>query len=209
LELEAGVVQTKAAPRKSVGFGDIARALGGSPGFALPTGVTPGLEATECFVCDEMAYANGAAVVEVEADPEAGAVTVSKVWIAHDCGRAINPMLVDGQIVGGVIHGVGNALFEWMGFDDNCQPVTTTLADYLLVTSTEAPPVEVLHMESPSPLNPIGVKGAGECGVLPMAPAIISAIEDALSPFNVHIAQTPIFPSKIVELVQSGLGSAR
>jgi carbon-monoxide dehydrogenase large subunit len=209
LELEAGIVQTKATPRRSVGFGDIARALGGSPGFALPTGVTPGLEATECFVCDEMAYANGSAVVEVEADPETGSVTVNKVWIAHDCGRAINPMLVDGQIVGGVIHGVGNALFEWMGFDDNCQPVTTTLADYLLVTATEAPPVEVLHMESPSPLNPIGVKGAGECGVLPMAPAIVSAIEDALSPFNVRIAQTPIFPARIVELVQSGLGSAR
>jgi carbon-monoxide dehydrogenase large subunit len=208
LEIDGGAVRTRESPPRSVALGDIARALGGSPGFSLPQGVTPGLEATECFVCDEMAYANGAAVAEVEVDAETGAVSVTKVWIAHDCGRAINPMLVDGQIVGGVIHGVGNALFEWMGFDDNCQPVTTTLADYLLVTAPEAPPVEVLHVESPSPLNPIGVKGAGECGVLPMAPAIVSAIEDALSPFKVRIAQAPIHPTKIVELIQATTESA-
>jgi carbon-monoxide dehydrogenase large subunit len=113
-------------------------------------------------------------------------------------------MLVDGQIIGGVVHGLGNALFEWMGYDENCQPLTTTFADYLLVTATEAPPIEVLHMESPSPLNPLGVKGVGECGVLPIAPAIMSAIEDAMTPFGAHIARTPIHPSEIVEMAQAG-----
>ena len=131
-------------------------------------------------------------------------MSVKKIVIAHDCGRVINPMLVDGQIVGGVVHGLGNALFEWMGFDENCQPLTTTFADYLLVSATEVPPIEVLHMESPSPLNPLGVKGVGECGVLPIAPAIMSAIEDAMSPFGAHISRAPIHPSEIVEMAQAG-----
>ena len=106
--------------------------------------------------------------------------------------------------MGGVAHGIGNALFEWMGFDENCQPVTVNFADYLLITATEMPPVEVLHMESPSPLNPLGVKGVGECGVLPVAPAIMSAIEDALSLFGVRITRTPIMPAEIVALIEAG-----
>jgi carbon-monoxide dehydrogenase large subunit len=210
LEFDGSGIGVRDEPKRRIGLGNIARALGGTPGFALPEGVSPGLEATECFVCNEMAYANGAAVAEVEVDPETGGVTVCKIVIAHDCGRAINPMIVEDQIVGAVAHGIGNTLYEWMGFDENCQPTTTTFADYLLVTSTEIPPIEVLHMESPSPLNPLGVKGVGECGVLPIAPAIVSAIEDALSPFGVHIAQAPIFPSMIVELIEAGRrGTAR
>jgi carbon-monoxide dehydrogenase large subunit len=204
LEFEGDVVSAKGSAQKAVDLGHIARMLAGTPGFALPEGVSPGMEVTECFVCNEMAYANGAAVAEVEVDVETGGVTVKKIIIAHDCGRAINPMLVDGQIIGGVVHGLGNALFEWMGFDDNCQPLTTTFADYLLVTATEVPTIEVLHMESPSPLNPLGVKGVGECGVLPIAPAIMSAIEDAMSPFGVHIARAPIHPAEIVEMAQAG-----
>jgi carbon-monoxide dehydrogenase large subunit len=210
LEFDGSGIGVRDEPKRRISLGNIARALGGTPGFALPEGVSPGLEATECFVCNEMAYANGAAVAEVEVDPETGGVTVCKIVIAHDCGRAINPMIVEGQIVGAVAHGIGNTLYEWMGFDENCQPTTATFADYLLVTSTEIPPIEVLHMESPSPLNPLGVKGVGECGVLPIAPAIVSAIEDALSPFGVHIAQAPIFPSMIVELIEAGRrGTAR
>ena len=204
LEFEIDTISIKGATQKNVNLGDIARMLGGTPGFALPEGVSPGMEVTESFVCNEMAYANGAAVAEVEVDVETGGVSVKKIIIAHDCGRVINPMLVDGQIVGGVVHGLGNALFEWMGFDENCQPLTTTFADYLLVSATEVPPIEVLHMESPSPLNPLGVKGVGECGVLPIAPAIMSAIEDAMSPFDAHISRAPIHPSEIVEMAQAG-----
>jgi carbon-monoxide dehydrogenase large subunit len=91
-----------------------------------------------------------------------------------------------------------------MGYDAQCQPITATLADYLLISSTETPVIDVLHMESPSPLNPLGVKGVGECGVLPVAPALVSAIEDALSPFGVKISRTPIFPHEIVAAVQAG-----
>jgi len=203
LEIDAGFVQVKAHPKKSVKLGDVARAVAGIPGLALPGGMAPGLEASETFVRDEMAFANGAGAVEVEADPETGAVRIVKFAIAHDSGRVINPMIVDGQIVGGVAHGIGNALFEWMGFDAQCQPITATLADYLLISSTEMPPIDVMHMESPSPLNPLGVKGVGECGVMPAAPALISAIEDALSPFGVKISRTPILPFEIVAAVQA------
>jgi carbon-monoxide dehydrogenase large subunit len=111
---------------------------------------------------------------------------------------------VDGQILGGVAHGIGNALYEWMGFDDDGQPVTTNFGEYLLVTATEMPHIEIIHQESPSPLNPLGVKGVGECGVVPAPAAIMSAIEDALTPFNVRIAQTPIFPARLCELILAG-----
>jgi carbon-monoxide dehydrogenase large subunit len=189
---------------KSVALGQISNSLTGTPGFVLPGGVAPGLEATEQVVIDDMAYANGAAVAEVEVDVETGGVTITRFVIVHDCGKVINPMIVDGQIVGAVAHGIGNALYEWMGFDETAQPVTATLAEYLLITSTETPNIEVIHMESPSPLNPLGVKGVGECGVVPTAAAIVSAIEDALSPFKVHIAQAPIRPHELVAMIEKG-----
>jgi aerobic carbon-monoxide dehydrogenase large subunit len=114
-------------------------------------------------------------------------------------------MVVEGQIVGGVVHGIGNALLERMVYDDNAQPMTTNLSEYLLPSAVELPPIEVLHHISPSPLNPLGVKGVGECGVIPAAAAIISAIEDALEPFNVHITETPIFPARLLQLCAAGV----
>ena len=108
----------------------------------------------------------------------------------QDAGRRVNPMIVEGQVHGGIAHGIGNAIFEWMGYDEAGQPVTTTFADYLMPTATEMPRFETLYKESPSPLNPLGVKGVGEVGVIPAAAAVISAIEDALSPFGVRIGQS-------------------
>jgi len=152
-------------------------------------------------VRDEIAFANGSAAAEIEVDPETGAVAIRRLVIAHDCGTVINPMIVDGQIIGGAAHGIGNALFEWMGYDENCQPLTATLAEYLLVTATEMPRIEIIHQESPTYLNPLGVKGVGECGVLPVIPAVISAVEDALQPFGVHLAQAPVSPADIVAAI--------
>ncbi|MSP94821.1 MAG: xanthine dehydrogenase family protein molybdopterin-binding subunit [Alphaproteobacteria bacterium] len=203
LDIDGDAVQIRAKPKTRIALGDIARAVAGIPGLALPGGVSPGLAATASFVRDEMAFANGAAAAIVEVDAETGAVKILKFVIAHDCGRIINPMIVDGQIIGGVAHGIGNALFEYMGFDESCQPVTANFADYLLIGATETPHIETLHMESPSPLNPLGVKGVGECGVLPAAPAIISAIEDALAPFAVRIGCVPIAPGQIVAMIGS------
>ena len=203
LEIVGDRVRVRGAPALGISFGELARALGGTPGFGLPGGLAPGLEATGQVVIDDMAYANGSAVAEIEVDVETGAVTVLKLVLAHDAGLILHPLIVDGQIVGGVAHGIGNTLFEWMGFDDNCQPTTTNLGEYLLITATEMPRVDVLHRESPSPLNPLGVKGVGECGVVPTAAAIVSAIEDALAPFGVRIAQTPIRPAEIIALIEA------
>jgi carbon-monoxide dehydrogenase large subunit len=203
LEIVGDAVRVRGAPELSLSFAQAARAAAGTPGFRLPGGLAPGLEATGQVVIDDMAYASGSAVAEVEVDVETGVVTVLKLVLAHDAGRMINPLIVDGQVVGGVAHGIGNALFEWMGFDDNCQPTTTNLGEYLLVTATEMPRIDVLHRESPSPLNPLGIKGVGECGVVPTAAAIVSAIEDALTPFGVRIAQAPIRPAEIVALIEA------
>jgi carbon-monoxide dehydrogenase large subunit len=128
-------------------------------------------------------------------------VRILKYHALQDSGTLINPMIVSGQIQGGVAHGIGNALYEWMGYDDDAQPVTTNFADYLLPTSTEIPMMATLFKETPSPLNPLGAKGAGEVSTIPTAAAVISAIEDALSPFHVRIAQTPVPPQKLVELI--------
>jgi carbon-monoxide dehydrogenase large subunit len=116
----------------------------------------------------------------------------------------INPMMVEGQVHGGVAHGIGNTLYEWMGYDDVAQPVTTTLADYLLPTATEVPMLETLYKETRSPLNPLGVKGVGEAGTIPAAAALISAVEDALTPFGARIGHFPLSPMTIVEMIRGG-----
>ena len=134
-------------------------------------------------------------------DAATGAVKILRYIVAHDCGRLINPLLVDGQIRGGVVHGVGNALHEHMQFDAEAQPMTTNYGDYLLPVATDMPPIEVTHVESPSPLNPLGVKGAGEGGTIPATACVISAIEDALSPLGVTIGEHPVSPQRIVEMI--------
>ena len=203
LEIAGSEVRVKGVAAMKVSLAQVARAVAGLPGYSLPGGVTPGLETTEHVSIDPMTYANGTAVAEVEVDIETGAVRIDRLILAHDCGRIINPMIVDGQLQGGVAHGIGNALFEGMGFDDNAQPVTTNLGEYLLLTAPEMPDVELIHQESPTPLNPLGVKGVGESGVIPTPAAIISAIEDALSPFRAHITRAPITPAELVALVKT------
>jgi carbon-monoxide dehydrogenase large subunit len=206
LEIDGDRIHVQSMHDKSISLAEIARSVAGTAGFALPPKVTPGLEATEHLVIDDMTHANGAVVVEVEVDIETGGVEITRFVGLHDCGRLINPMLVEGQILGGTAHGIGNALFEWMGYDENAQPVTTNLGEYLLVTATEMPHVENTYRETPTPLNPLGVKGVGECGVVPVCAAVASAIEDALTPFGVRITQTPIFPAKLVELIAAASG---
>ena len=164
----------------------------------------PGLEATAYFKPEQSTYANSTHVAEVEIDIETGEVRVTNVLVNHDCGNVINPLIVHGQVVGGVAHGLGNAIFEQLRFDENGQPLTTTFADYLLPMATDMPRVELRHSETPSPLNPIGVKGAGEGGTIAVIAAIASAIEDALTPFGARVSEMPITPERIVELVAAG-----
>ncbi len=201
LEIVGSEVRVRGTASRAVSFGQIARSLAGTAGYSLPGGIAPGLEATEQVVIDEMAFTSGTAVVEVEVDVDTGGVDLQRVVYVLDAGRRINPLVIDGQVAGGIAHGVGNALFEWMAYDENAQPVTTNYGEYLLVTATELPRMALHYQESPTPGNPLGVKGVGECGVIPMTAAIMSAIEDALSPLDVRIDRTPISPPQLHALI--------
>ncbi len=201
LVLENGVVRVVGSDAK-VTLGHLAFRLNGMPGIPMFSGIQPGLEATAFYEARQSTFASGTHLAEVEVDIETGRVQIQRYVVGHDCGRLINPMLVDGQIRGGVVHGIGNALFERMIHDENGQPVTTSYADYLLPTAPEVPRVEIIHFESASPLNPIGVKGAGEGGTIPAAACIISAIENAVSPFNIGITEHPISPARLRQLIR-------
>ena len=201
LEIADGQVRAKADPSRGIALAELARILRGGPGYAFPPGFEPGLEATASFRTDHLAYANACHVAEVEVDIETAQVQVLRYFAQHDSGVRINPMIVDGQTHGSIAHGIGNALYEWMGYDSQGQPTTTSFADYLMPTATEVPRFETSYRQSPSPMNPLGVKGAGEAGVIPAAPAIMSAIEDALSPFGIRIAETPLLPARLYSLI--------
>ena len=209
LDIDGGNVFVKDMPDRKLTFAELARAASGLPGFKLPIAdMGPGLEATESVIIDDMVYANGTAVAEVEVDIDTGQVAILRFLMVHDCGRMINPALVEGQVVGGIAHGIGNALFEWMGFDESAQPVTTTFADYLLVTADNMSEVKLRHLESNSPFNELGVKGVGESGCIPTPAAIVSAIEDALAPFGVKLNQGPLTPAVLWDLIRSAPNSA-
>jgi aerobic carbon-monoxide dehydrogenase large subunit len=197
-----GKAQIVGIEQMSISLGQIASELTGISGWPIAKGFEPGLSATSHFDVRRNTYAHGTHVVEVEVDIETGQTAIKRYVVAHDCGKLINPMLVDGQVRGGVVHGIGNALFERMLHDEAGQPITTNYADYLLTTAPETPRIEIVHLETPSPLNPIGVKGAGEGGTIPTAACIIAAIEDALSPLNVHLAEHPISPARLRHLIR-------
>jgi len=174
----------------------------GMPGFTAQDTGEPGLSETAFFSPPQSTYSSSTHAVEIKVDPKTGQVDFLRYVVGHDCGRVINPMLVEGQIQGGVAHGIGNALYEFMDYDANGQPQTATLEEYLLPAILDVPEVEIVDLECPSPLNPIGVKGAGEAGTIPAAAAIIGAIENALiGPFGVHICQQPLTAERIVELI--------
>ncbi len=174
----------------------------GVPGMALPGNLPAGPFGRDRFQPQGMAYNNGSHVCEVEVDIATGRVAITRYVVVHDCGRMINPLMVEGQVLGAIAHGIGATLYEWMHYDANGQPLTTNYADYLLPTSDVTPRIEIHHMESPSPTNPLGVKGAAESGTIGAPAAIASAIEDALRPFNVRITDLPITPPRLLALIR-------
>jgi carbon-monoxide dehydrogenase large subunit len=204
LEFVGGRVRVKGVANLSVTLADLANAVTGVSGLSMPGGLEPGLEATKSFMVEGITYPNGCHIAEVEVDPDTGSVTIARYVIVHDCGTMLNETLVDGQVLGGLAHGIGNALYERMDYDAGAQPQTTTLADYLVPSACEIPSPEISHQVSPTPSNPLGVKGVGESGTVPAAAALVSAIEDALAPFGVRIAETPIMPDRLVELIAEG-----
>jgi carbon-monoxide dehydrogenase large subunit len=185
----------------ALSLASLAESLAGVPGLPLPQGFSPGLEATEYYPISAPTTAAGTHIAEVEIDPELGEVQLVRYCVAHDCGTVLNPLLVDGQILGGVVHGIGNALFEEMKFDSSAQPVSTNYGEYLLPTASEVPRIDIAHIEIPSPLNPLGAKGAGEAGTIPAAAAIVAAIENALWEFEVRISHHPVSPQDVIKAV--------
>src|SRR5262249_25231680 len=203
IDVDDGRAIARSGNKPILTFGELARLAQGMPGFSLSPGQAPGLEHTAYFAPPQASYCNGTHVAEVEVDPMTGGVTILNYVVAHDSGNVINPMIVDGQVQGGVAHGIGNALFEFMKYDQDAQPLTTTFADYLMPMAADIPNCIIEHVETPNPLNPLGVKGAGEGGTIPAPAAIIAAIEDALSPFGVHFAEMPLTPDRIVAALRA------
>jgi carbon-monoxide dehydrogenase large subunit len=191
-----------------ISLGEIADSLAGAPGYKMAAGLAPGLDAAVNFETSSLTYGLGAHAVEIEVNVRTGGVKLLNYVVVNDCGKAINPQTAEGQIHGGLVHGIGNALFEWMGYDENAQPFTMTLAEYLLPTAPEIPPIEVILAEYPSTKNPLGVKGIGESGTVPAAAAIISGIEDALRDYGIRIEEAPISPARIFELIAKAQPSA-
>jgi aerobic carbon-monoxide dehydrogenase large subunit len=193
LVLEDGRIAVRGAAGRGLTLGDVAAiATAPRPGYALPGSMDPGLEASGYVHVLQSTYSNGAHAAVVEVDPETGTVKVLRYVAVDDCGTMINPMVVEGQIHGGIAHGIGNALLEEIVYDDAGQLLTGTLMDYALPRASDVPALEVHHVVTPSPLNPLGVKGSGEGGTLPAPAAIANAIADALRPLGVEVTEMPL-----------------
>ena len=192
-------------PERRVTFAELAR-LAGAATAAL--GVEPGLESTRFFQPADMTYSGGAHVALVEVDPLSARVTIAGYWISHDSGRLINPMVVEGQIQGGVALGIGSALLEEIVYDAEGQPLAGSYVDYLLPTATDVPTMAIDHLETLSPLNPLGIKGVGESGALPVPAVLASAIEDALGVRGGGVTRMPLGLARLHALLPSrALGS--
>jgi aerobic carbon-monoxide dehydrogenase large subunit len=196
LEVVDGCVQVRGAPGRRISLGELARAA--APDKSLPAGMEPGLQSTHYFLAPRATFASGLHVAVVEVDPETLAVEILEYAVVSDAGPLINPMIVDGQVVGGVAQGIGGALFEELAYDEYGQFVSSSLLDYCMPTARQIPPVKIAHLYTPSPLNPLGVKGLGEGGAMAPPAAIANAVEDAL---GVSIDATPITPSRLAALL--------
>ncbi|PYO01272.1 MAG: xanthine dehydrogenase [Candidatus Rokuibacteriota bacterium] len=223
LEMANGRVSVRGAPGSSLTLGALAtvanpiryaygkdaaeaalKLVKPRPGAVLAPDQEPGLEAHGYYAPPHATFASGCHAVIVEVDLATGDVTIIKYVVHHDCGRMINPMIVEGQVRGGVAQGVGGALYERIVYDADGQPLTTTFMDFLLPTAMEVPSIEIVHTETPSPLNPLGVKGVGEAGAIPGPALIAEAVDDALAPFGVRVREMPLSPDRLRELIRAG-----
>lgn len=200
IELADGFAQVRGAPAARVSLAALAARANPLRGAVRP-GAEPGLEATAYFGPEMGATASGAHAMIVEVDPETFTLKILKYVVVHDCGPLINPLIVEGQVHGGVAQGIGNAFYEQLVYDETGQLMNASFMDYLLPTSTDVPHVDIGHEETPSPLNPLGIKGAGEAGAIPVGPLFAQALEDALVETGLEILEIPLSPLRLWELV--------
>ncbi|GIX48080.1 MAG: aldehyde dehydrogenase [Candidatus Tectimicrobiota bacterium] len=202
---ENGRAFVKREPARGYHLGELAHVADIGMGFGMAAPHPewePALEATHYFKAERATYASGVHLVAVEVDVETGQVRVLRYVVVDDCGRVLNPLLMRGQVLGGVCQGISEVLYEELVYDEEGQLLTGTFMDYHLPTAMEMPAVEVDHVETPSPLNPLGSKGAGESGTIPAQAALVSAIEDALAPLGVRLYEFPLGPRRLWELIQ-------
>jgi len=188
----------KGVPKKGVSLQEIA--LEAHLARNLPKKMEPGLTATSVFEPANFTFPFGAHICIVEVDPETGRIEIRKYVAVDDCGKVINPLLVDGQIHGGIAQGLGQALLEEVVYDEEGQLLTGSLMDYALPKAEDLPRLELARTETPTPVNPLGVKGVGEAGTIGSTPAIVNAVVDALAPFGVTHVDMPLKPEKIWRL---------
>jgi aerobic carbon-monoxide dehydrogenase large subunit len=208
IELSAdGKYQVRGSPDKSMTMAEIAGAAH-IPPQELPADIEPGLEDTSFYDPENFVFPFGAHACVVDVDAETGKVRVVRYVAVDDCGPAINPMLIDGQVHGGIVHSIGQALYEQLYYDEEGQLVTGTFVDYALPTAAEVPSFETDRTETPSPVNSLGVKGVGEAGTIGATPAITAAVIDALQPFGVKSIEMPLTPIRVWGAIQEANGGA-
>jgi carbon-monoxide dehydrogenase large subunit len=207
LELAEGEVRVKGVPDRRLPLGELAILANPLRGAVKP-GTEPGLEATEYFGPERGATASGVHSMIVALDPETMKLEILKYVTAHDCGEVINPLILDGQIHGGIAQGIGNAWYEKLVYDEGGQLLNASFMDYLLPTSLDVPRIEAAHTVTPSPLNPLGIKGVGEAGAIPVGPLFCQALEDALGIEGLELLEIPLSPSRVWEMVEAAKGGS-
>ncbi len=207
LVIEDGRILLAGVPECSVDLRDVAAAAAPGPASRVGTHEEPGLQEEHYFVPPTATFGSGTHIAAVEVDAETGVVNVLDYVTVDDCGRMLNPAIVEGQIHGGVAHGIGNALLEEAVYDDDGQLLTSTYVDYLLPTTSDVPAIRVAHQEYPSPRNPLGVKGVGEGGAVASPAAIVNAVEDALRPLPVRLTRIPLTPERLLSAIHDATGT--
>lgn len=204
---DRGRFAVRGAPGRAVTLAEVAAAA--HAGKTLPVGLEPGLEATTVWDPPNFTFPSGTHVAVVEVDAESGAVRLLRLVGVDDCGRVINPLLVEGQIQGGLAQGIGQALWEQMVYDESGQCLTGSLMDYAIAKSDMLPLFELDRIETPSPVNPLGVKGCGEAGAIGSTPAVINAVIDALAPLGVTHLDMPLTPARVWAAMKQGRHQGR
>lgn len=201
IELAGGSARVRGEPERALTLGELSLRANPLRGGVTP-GTEPGLECTAYFGPDRGSTASGVHAVVVEVDAETAMAKFLRYVVVHDCGKLINPVLVEGQVQGGVAHGIGNAFFEQLVYDEQGQLMNASFADYLLPTSLDVPRVDMAHRETPAPMNPLGLKGVGEAGCIPTGAAFAQALEDALSDHEFEVTEIPLSPGRLFELLR-------
>jgi carbon-monoxide dehydrogenase large subunit len=203
---EGGNFHVRGAPSKARAWGDVV--LQAYLAHNLPPDVEPGLEATTFYNPANFTYPFGAHIAVADVDPETGQVTLRRYVAVDDCGNVINPMIVDGQIHGGLAHGIGQALFEQVVYDENGQLLTGEFMDYAMPRAHHLPSFELARTVTPCPHNPLGVKGIGEAGAIAAPAAVVSAVVDALKPYGVKHLDMPVTSERVWRATQAPTASA-